>query len=477
VVLGVVLVAAIAAVVVWRTQKTQASEEETRSAVVERGTLLVAVSASGSIEPQASVGLTFETPGRVAEVHVKVGDRVQSGDALVQLDTRQLALQVHHAEAALAAAEAQLVQLQVGPRPEEVAAAEADLRAAQAQVSSAIVNLDQIDDGPTASQIAAAKAQVAQAELQHKLALLEYDRVRAIDAKEEQIEQAAYDLYAAEKSLDAARAALDGLYAGPNADDLRAAQANVEAALAQQDAAQARLDLLLAGAAEDQIADARAQVERAQAALEQAELTLERATLRAPFDATVAKVNVSAGEMATVAGTNVSAGEMAPIGLPAITLLDASEFQVAISVDELDVGQLAVGQAAQVTLDAIPDVTLAGTVKRIAPAATLEGGVVYYDVVVTLEPTDVPIRADMTANVTIVIEEITDALTVPTWVVRVDRRTGQTYVNQRIEGEIERVDVTLGVRHEGVAQVLDGLSEGDEVIWVQEGLFEFGGEQ
>jgi len=464
VILGIVLVAAIAAVIVWRTQKTQPSEEETRSAVVERGTLLVAVSASGSIEPQASVGLTFETPGRVAEVHVKVGDRVKSGDALIQLDNRQLALQVHQAEAALAAAEAQLAQLEVGPRPEEVAAAEADLRAAQAQVSSAVVNLDQIKAGPIASQIAAAKAQVAQAELQHKLALLKYDRVRAIDAKEEQIEQAAYDLYAAEKSLDAARAALDGLYAGPNADDLRAAQANVEAALAQQDAAQAQLDLLLAGATEDQIADARAQVERAQAALEQAELALERATLRAPFDATVAKVNVSAGEMA-------------PVGLPAITLLDASEFQVAISVDELDVGKLAVGQAAQVTLDAIPDATLAGTVKRIAPAATFEGGVVYYDVVVTLEPTDVPIRADMTANVTIVIEELADALTVPTWVVRVDRRTGQTYVNQRIEGEIERVDVTLGVRHEGVAQVLDGLSEGDEVIWVQESLFEFGGEQ
>jgi HlyD family secretion protein len=464
IVLGIVIVAAIAAVIVWRTQQAQTSAEETRSAVVERGTLLVAVSASGSIEPQNSVGLTFEMPGRVTDVPVAVGDRVEAGDVLAQLDTKQLELQVHQAQAALAATEAQLAQLEAGPRPEEVAAAEADVRAAQAQVSSAVANLDQLKSGATDAQIAAAETQVAQAELQHKAALLEYDRVRAIKAKEEKIEQAAYDLYTAEKSLTAAQTALADTLAGANADDIRAAQANVDGAMAQQDAAQARLDLLLAGATKEQIADAEAQVERAQAALEQAELSLKRATLYAPFDSIVAKVNVSAGEVA-------------PAGLPAITLLDPSSLQVIISVDELDVGRLAVGQSAQVSLDALPDTTLNGTVKSIAPAATVDaGGVTYYDVIITLEPTDAPVRADMTANVTIVIEELTDVLTIPLWVVRVDRITGQTYVNQQVGDEIERVDVTLGVRYEGVAQVLDGLAEGDEAIWVSDSRFDFGGE-
>jgi HlyD family secretion protein len=464
IILGIVLVAAIVAVIVWRTQQTQASEEETRTAVVERGTLLVAVSASGSVEPQSSVGLTFETPGRVTDVPVKVGDRVKIGDVLAQLDTRQLELQVHQAQAALAAAEAQLAQLEAGPRPEEVSAAEADVRAAQAQVSSAVANLDQLKSGATEAQIAAAETQVAQAELQVKAALLEYDRVRAIEAKDETIENAAYDLYTAEKSLLAAQAALEDAQGGADADDIRAAQANVDGAEAQQDAAQARLDLLLAGTTDDQITDAKAQVKRAQAALEQAELGLERATLYAPFTGVVARVNVSAGEMATV-------------GLPAITLLDPSGLQVAIGVDELDVGRLAVGQSAQVTLDALPDTMLNGTVKSIAPAATVDtGGVTYYDVIITLEPTDAPVRADMTANVVIVIEELTDVLTIPLWVVRVDRRTGQTYVNQRAGDEFERVDIALGVRYEGVAQVLDGLAEGDEAIWVSEDRFDFGGE-
>ena len=72
VMLGVVVVAMVAGAAYWRSQRTDQSEEDIRSAVVERGTMLVAVSASGSIEPQARVNLTFELPGEVLEVPVEV---------------------------------------------------------------------------------------------------------------------------------------------------------------------------------------------------------------------------------------------------------------------------------------------------------------------------------------------------------------------------------------------------------------------
>jgi HlyD family secretion protein len=464
VVLGVVLVAAVVGGLILRSRQSQPTDAETRSAVVERGTLLVSVSASGGVEPQTSAELTFEMPGRVADVLVRVGDDVKAGDMLAQLDDRQLALQVQHARSAVTMAEAQLSQLEAGPRPEEIAAAEADLQAAQARANGALAALAQVKEGATEAQIAAAEAQVAQAELQHKAALLEFDRVNSTSDDEVEIEQAAYDLYSAERSLASAQAALEDARAGADADDLRAAEANAEASLAQQDAAQAQLNLLLAGPTQEELDDAEAQVERAQASLAQAELILDRATLRAPFDGTIATVNVSAGEMA-------------PAGQPAFALLNRSSFQVAISVDELDIGELSVGQEAQVTLDTFPDVTLDGTVTSIAPAATLDqSGVVSYAVVVSLEPTDTPIRADMTANVTIVVEELSEVLLIPTWVVRVDRRTGQTYAYQRVGGEFERVDVTLGVRHGGAAQVLGGLSDGDEVFWISEDRTRFGGQ-
>jgi HlyD family secretion protein len=454
VIVGVVVVTAvIGGVFLLRSRQAQEPEQETRSAVVERGPMLVAVPASGSIEPQARVRLVFEVPGQVAGVHVDVGDQVKEGDVLAQLDDRQLALQVQQARAALKMADTQLAQLLAGPQAEDIAAAEANLRAAEAQVTAAAANRDQVSEGPSEAQIESSRAQVAQVELQYRLALNTHDATISNTKDKRQREQVRYDLYSAEKALAAAQAGLDELLAGANADQVRAAQASVAAAIAQQDAAQAQLDLLLAGATAEQIADVEAQVAQAQASLEQAELTLERTTLHAPFDGIVAAVNVKAGEMS-------------PVALPAVTLLDASRFHVTVTVDEIDIGRLAKGQAAQVTLDALPETIIEGAVERIAPVASFEGGVVYYNVTIELDPTDAPIRADMTANATIVVEELTDVLVIPTWVVRVDRQTGEAYVH-RIAGDgFERADVILGVKHGGFAQVVSGLSEGDELIWV-----------
>lgn len=462
VIVAAVLIAAAVGVVAWRSRQAAQPEGETRSAVVERGTMLVAVSASGSIEPRARVGLTFEVPGRVAEVAVEVGDAVEAGDMLAQLDTDRLALQVQQSQAALASAEAQLAQLRVGARPEEVEAAEANLRAAQAQVSGAAANRDQLEAEADDAQIAAAEAELASARLQQKVAQDTYDKIDKKDAQRK--EQANYNLYAANEALAAAQARLDQVLAGADPDQIRAARANVWAVAAQRDATQAQLDLLLAGAPDGQIAAAEAQVAQARATLEAAQLSLEQAALRAPFDGVVAELNVTSGEMASA-------------GLPAITLIDPSRFRIVVLVDEIDVGRLAEGQTAEVTLDALPDAQISGTVERIAPAATIEGGVVYYDVVVGLASTDVPVRADMTANATILVEELADVLMVPTWVVRVDRDTGQTYVHRWAGDDVGRVDVELGVRYGGFAQVLDGLAEGDEVVWVSDSTpFDFGGQ-
>jgi len=492
VVLGLVAVAAIS-LVVWRSRLAAPLEEEARFAVVERGTVLAAVSASGSVEPQARVGLAFEVPGRVAEVSVEMGDMVEAGDVLARLESEQLALQVHQAQAALASAEARLAQLRAGARPEEVAAAEANLCAVQAQVSAAAANRDQLEAGASDAQIAAVEAELASAMTQQKTAedmhkmtmkCFTYYGMEICPALGDLETQARYGLNAADKALAAAQAGLDEVLAGADENQIRAARANVWAAAAQRDAAQARLDLALAGATDAQIAAVEAQVAQVRAALDIAELTLERAALYAPFDGVVAAVNVSVGQMV---GS----------GLPAITLVDNSRFHVDVEVDEIDVAQLVEGQPVEVTLDALPDVVLSGTVERIAPAAmgaaltdagmaasmgaggsapmdtgVIAPGVVSYDVTIVLDSTDAPVRAGMSANATVTVEEVTDALLIPTWLVRIDRHTGQTYVQRRVGGQTERVDIQLGVRGNGVVQVLSGLEEGDEVVLIQEKMIE-----
>ncbi len=495
IVLGIVIVAVVAGGLFWRyrQQATQATDE-LRSATVERGSMLVAVSASGSIELVQRVDLALEASGQVAEVPIEVGDQVQAGDLLVSLDTELLQLQVDQAEANVASAQAQLAKLEAGARPEEVAASEANLQAAEAQVDAAAAERDQVASGAGEADIVAAEADVASALIQQKKAEDWHDTtmecrtikksagdvipigggqvITLTENFEETIcpllgvpeEQARYRLEAANEALEAARASLDQVRSGADEDQLSAAQANVAAAAAQRDAAQAQLDLLLEGATSEQIATAQASVDQAQTSVKQAKLALEKASLEAPFDGIVAAVGVTVGEQATA-------------GLPVVSLVDPSRFHVTIAVDELDVGQLAVGQSAQLSFDALPNTVITGTVGQIAEAAALDEGVVTYDVRIDLAPTDAPIRADMTSSATIIVERISDTLRIPTWAVRVDRETGQYYVRRRTEDGIERVDVKLGVRHEGVAQVLDGLSAGDEIVRAPEtSQFNFGAE-
>jgi HlyD family secretion protein len=445
----------------WVPWPDEEPEGDVRQTTVQRGDLFVTVSASGNIEPRAQVALSFDLAGRVTEVLVEVGDTVQAGDPLARLDDRALRLQVEQAEAALEGAEAQLALVLEGARPEQIAAAEANLRAIEAQAAAAAANLEGLESGATYGQIAAAQAQVAAAELGYQVALIAHDTLmrgdRAGGAREK--EQARDDLHVAEAALTAAQAGYYAVAAGADDDLIRAAEAAFTSTLAQGDAAQAQLDLLRAGATEEQIASAEAQVAQAEVALDAARLVLDRTILVAPFDGVIATSNLSVD------------GLVSP-GYPVILLLDTSTLRLSIGVDEMDVRLLEEGQDVQVTLDALPGVEIKGTVERLATEATLESGVVLYDVLVQLEPTTAPLRSDMTANATVAVAELSEVLTIPAWVVRTDRDTGQTFVLRQRGEELERADVRLGVRANGTVQVLGGVEEGDTLVLVHEQMID-----
>ena len=477
VVVVVVLVAALGYVGFGVWQRTSAREvaaqalaEET--AVVRRGTLLVMVDATGSLAPSAEVSLSFSSSGRVDEVLVVEGQVVEAGQPLVRLETDDPELQVAQAEAALAAAEAQLAQLLAPPRLEEVAAQEANLAAAEAQVSAAAANRDQVTAGADAGQIADAEAQLASATTQQKSAFDMHEMTMKCftfdlpDGTEKKIcpalgppeEQARYSLAVADASLAAAQAQLDELQAGADADQVRAAQANVATAVAQRDAAQAQLDLLLAGATEEQIETLQASVDDACVALEQAQLRLEKATLTAPVSGTVTFLDVRPGEIANA-------------NQPVVVLSDLAALEVEVNLDETDVSRVAVGQEAQISLDAFPGIELAGEVAYIASVAQTQSGVVLYPVTVRLAPPDpsatdvpsasgqaLPVRAGMTADVSITTASQEDALIVPLRAVHAEGE--RAYVDRLAGDQVERMEVTLGMMTETEIEITGGLSEG-----------------
>ena len=428
---------------------TAEAQASTETATVRQDTLRITVEGTGSLAPRAQVQLSFLSGGEVAEVLVEEGQVVEAGQPLVRLETNELELDVARAEASLASAEGQLAQLLASPQPEEVAAQEANLQAAQGGVSAAVANRDQVTAGPSEPEIAAAEAQVATAEMDYRAALRTYDSTDKND--EDRKDQANYDLWAAEVALEAARIQLDVLLAGADADEVRASQADVAAAVAQRDAAQAQLDLLLAGATEEQVQAAEAAVDQARVALGQARLQLERATLAAPMAGTVTALDVEVGEMVNP-------------GQTVIALSDLTGLEIDVNLDETDVVHVAVGQEAQVSVDAFPGVGMVGQVTYVAQKADTWSGVVLYPVTVRLASSDLPVRAGMTADVEITTASQEGALIVPLRAVHTG--DGRAYVDRLVGDGVERVEVTLGLTTDTEAEITSGLAEGDVVVVV-----------
>jgi HlyD family secretion protein len=438
-ILVVLVLVAGAAASFWQQQEQarRAAAVTIRQEVVQRGTILSTVSATGHLEAQSEINLFFSSaaPLPVVELNVALGDRVRQGDILARLDDAELRLAVAEAQQALESARLRLALLQAPPRPEDLAVAEANLRLARNQVYAA-----SLGQSPEAVEIARLNLVLAQNALNQTYAamdrLVEQGRWAEKNALQAQADQ----------QVEAAQIA-DLRY---HAAQERPGAGEAASALAAVEQAEVALQRLQDGPSAEDVKIANLQISQAQSALEIARLNLEEAVLAAPFDGVVSAVNLRLGEPAAAA-------------LPALALVDLSRFFLDVQVDEVDVAIVAAGQAVSVTLDALPDLVLPATVERIAPAAQVNAGVVSYPVRLSLAGAAETLRAGMTATAAIVVAEARGVVLVPNWAVRRDRDTGQAFVGLLRAGAIADVPVVLGLRDEEYSEVLDGLAAGDIV--------------
>jgi HlyD family secretion protein len=196
------------------------------------------------------------------------------------------------------------------------------------------------------------------------------------------------------------------------------AQANYDAAVAQVKADQALIDAaryntISAQAsvrvAKNQLAAAQAQEHQAEAALNQAQINLDHTQILAPVDGTVVARRMDVGQ--TVAST---------LNPPTIFEIaqDLTKMQVDANVDESDIGSVATKQKATFTVDSYPGTTFQGIVTDIRKAPIITQNVVTYDVVITVDNSDLKLFPGMTANVTILSAKLDDTLKVPNAVLR-----------------------------------------------------------
>ena len=413
--------------------------EGIQTAVVERGTLRASVDATGSVAPETRLELSFKSAGRVAEIMVEEGDQVEAGEALARLETADLEQALIQAQASLAISEAELAQTEAGAGAEELASARAELE-------SALANYEEVKAGPSQEDITVAKASMEKARIALEKAQADYDKISwqtglGATSEASALQQASVD-------YEEARAQYELTVDHPTDKELKEAAAQV---------AQARATLadLEKKPTPEELAIARAQVTQARSALAQAQLNLEDATLAAPFAGTVADVNIEVGQM-----VNSST--------PVIVLTDLISYYVDLYIDETDIGQILNhqngGQPVIVTLDAFPDEEIEGEVTAIKSIGTVSGGIVTYEVRVEIAPTEIPIRSDMTASATVVVEEKENVLLIPNRAIRYEEGVEYVEVLDQSGGtEVRRVAIATGASNGTVTEVTAGLEEGDVV--------------
>lgn len=216
-----------------------------------------------------------------------------------------------------------------------------------------------------------------------------------------------------------------------------------------------------------QIAEARASVGQAKANLRTAETNLSKTVIRSPMDGVVIDRTVDVGQ--TVA---------ASFNTPnLLTIGDLSVMQVAVSIDEADVGQAKVGQEARFTVDAFPDRVFKGKLAQIYYAPVTVQNVVTYTGIVEVSNKDCALRPGMTANVKVITDEKKDVLLIPNSALRVKlgipvggKKAGAGYGGGMktvwlLKGKKpQAVKVKLGVTDFTNTEVVSGLSAGDSVI-------------
>jgi len=419
---------------------------ENQIVTVQRGDLTIDIAAAGNLALSRTEDLAFEIAGTVEEVLVEEGDSVEEGQVLVRLDASGW---------------------------------EAELRALEVALLQAQTNLQTAEDN------------VQNVEYALELAAL----------------NARIDLRTAYRNLHQAEEAEDWL--NEDINELKVDKAKMEYDRAKQDLAEV----------DEELARNELQVKLAELRLEDAQRELDEALnagpeITAPFDGFITKVNVEGGDEVLK-------------GTVAVTIADPNAFEAEILVSEMDILQVELGGQAWVQVEAMQGLSLPAKVTHVSPTATIQSGVVNYEVTVevalleemmqeqqaarqeamekiqqgelperlkqaieegsitqeqaeemmkqrqqgqggqpgqapTMIPEDFQLREGLTVTVSILVEERNDVLLVPNGAIT--RRGMETLVQVLRDGVPEERAITTGISDWQYTEVVDGLSEGEQVV-------------
>lgn len=524
--------------------KSDSAVSENQIVTVRRGNLAVDITAAGNLALSRTEDLAFDvfyakttTKATVKEVLVEEGDSVKEGQVLATLDTSEWADQLKALEDKVEAADRQVTALKRALLQAELNQIDAETALQDAEAS--YVWTDEIYAARAAVWDDEIQVETAQAVLRGDNLI--YDRTTQQYRYQElltswDIKVWSDKLTAAEAKLSAARVKLDDLLAQSvatvkvkNAEEgLSTAQVKLDELLAEStpDAKKIEIQKTKVESAQEQLTNAqnaltgvtkkRLQVEQAKGNVEDAQQkiddeekvlvdaqkTLDDAKnksplITAPFDGFITTVNVKGGDEVLN-------------GTVAVQIADPNKFEANILVNETDMLQVKLGGEATVQVASIPGLTLPAKLTQISPTATIQSGVVNYQVKVEVESLEavmqerqqasdnsssanvtsprqrtgsspfsgnvtwqgqapavasenLQLREGLSITVSIITQERNNVLLVPKGAITLQR--GQSYVQvQAADGTTEQRAIQTGISNWQYTEVTEGLSEGEKVV-------------
>jgi len=190
-------------------------------------------------------------------------------------------------------------------------------------------------------------------------------------------------------------------------------------------------------------------VEQKEVALKEAQEAMAKYYIRAPFGGIIASVDIDSGE-------NINSGTI-------MGSIITDEMIASITLNEVDIAKIKVGQKVDIILDALDDVTIEGEVAGVDATGTVSQGVVSYSVKISFTTDNESVKPGMSISTNIIIESVSDVLTIPNGAVKTVG--GKSYVQvMNSKGGIERKTVETGITDDASIEIKIGLSEGDKVV-------------
>jgi HlyD family secretion protein len=246
--------------------------------------------------------------------------------------------------------------------------------------------------------------------------------------------------------------AKDGVVSQSALDD---ADKDYKMALNKQNVAKAQVTVLQA-----KIAQAQAQVAEDRANLQQLEEQLGYTDIESPIDGVILSRDV---EMGDAVSSILVLGSSATL---VMTLGDTSQVYVKGKVDESDIGKVYLGQAARIKVESFKDKTFNGVVTKISPMGVEKDNVTTFEVRVSINNPGGELKAEMTANAEIVLEEHPKVLQIPEGAIMYDKdkKASVDVPDPSAKDGMRKVAVNIGISNGAKTEVLSGLKEGDQVV-------------